>query len=81
MTMDEQDVATIPKTELRHLERIARLSYLDPAIVRSILDGTQTSHLSAPQSLAVGPNGLCGEPCWIRTSDLLIKSQLLYRLS
>ena len=21
------------------------------------------------------------EPCWIRTSDLLIKSQLLYRLS
>ena len=22
-----------------------------------------------------------GEPCWIRTSDLLIKSQLLYRLS
>lgn len=23
----------------------------------------------------------CGEPCWIRTSDLLIKSQLLYRLS
>ncbi len=47
MAMDEQDVATIPKTELRHLERIARLSYLDPAIVRSILDGTQASHLSA----------------------------------
>ena len=22
-----------------------------------------------------------GEPCWVRTSDLLIKSQLLYRLS
>jgi hypothetical protein len=22
-----------------------------------------------------------GEPCWIRTSDLLIKSQLLYQLS
>jgi hypothetical protein len=25
--------------------------------------------------------GEAGEPCWIRTSDLLIKSQLLYRLS
>jgi hypothetical protein len=25
--------------------------------------------------------GYCGEPCWVRTSDLLIKSQLLYRLS
>src|SRR5690606_17532076 len=24
---------------------------------------------------------MSGEPCWIRTSDLLIKSQLLYRLS
>ncbi len=24
---------------------------------------------------------LLGEPSWIRTSDLLIKSQLLYRLS
>ena len=22
-----------------------------------------------------------GEPCWVRTSDLLIKSQLLYQLS
>ena len=28
------------------------------------------------------PSGIgVGEPCWIRTSDLLIKSQLLYRLS
>ena len=25
--------------------------------------------------------GSDGEPCWVRTSDLLIKSQLLYRLS
>jgi hypothetical protein len=24
---------------------------------------------------------VCGEPSWIRTSDLLIKSQLLYQLS
>ena len=26
-------------------------------------------------------NASAGEPSWIRTSDLLIKSQLLYRLS
>ena len=34
----------------------------------------------APPDLA-GNRGLGGEPCWVRTSDLLIKSQLLYRLS
>ena len=28
-----------------------------------------------------GNRGLGGEPCWVRTSDLLIKSQLLYQLS
>ena len=28
-----------------------------------------------------GRRGGAGEPSWIRTSDLLIKSQLLYRLS
>src|SRR5207253_817837 len=27
------------------------------------------------------PRSATGEPSWIRTSDLLIKSQLLYRLS
>lgn len=48
--MSEQDAATMPKTELRHLERVVRLSYLDPSIVRSILDGSQPSHLSAPIS-------------------------------
>ncbi|HOA50563.1 MAG TPA: hypothetical protein PKJ55_14095, partial [Novosphingobium sp.] len=30
---------------------------------------------SIRKSLAIG--GLDGEPCWVRTSDLLIKSQLL----
>jgi hypothetical protein len=29
----------------------------------------------------VKPQKTYGEPCWVRTSDLLIKSQLLYRLS
>ena len=42
---------------------------------------------SAGQMLGGLPDSLCvwplraGEPCWIRTSDLLIKSQLLYQLS
>jgi hypothetical protein len=37
----------MPLTQLRHLQRLARLSYLDPASIRSILEGTQPSHLTA----------------------------------
>jgi site-specific DNA recombinase len=37
----------MPVTRLRHLQRTARLSYLDPAIIRSILNGTQPKHLNA----------------------------------
>ena len=32
-------------------------------------------------ALAVAERPESGEPSWVRTSDLLIKSQLLYRLS
>ena len=32
---------------LRHLERTARLSYLEPAIVHAVLEGTQPRSLSA----------------------------------
>jgi site-specific DNA recombinase len=45
--MDSGGVAAMPVTRLRHLQRTARLSYLDPTIVRSILNGTQPKHLSA----------------------------------
>lgn len=39
-------LSTAPNT-LRHLERVARLSYLDPGIITDILDGTQPRALSA----------------------------------
>jgi hypothetical protein len=47
LTMTDDEVAALPVTRLRHLQRIVRLSYLDPTIVRSVLDGSQPSHLSA----------------------------------
>lgn len=34
-------------TRQRHLERIARLAYLAPDIIRAILDGRQPRHLTA----------------------------------
>gem|GEM_PF-5340484 len=34
-----------------------------------------------PKAIGDNPLKKGGEPCWVRTSDLLIKSQLLYRLS
>jgi len=45
--MDEEAVQSIKTTKLRHFQRLARLSYLDPTIIRSILDGKQPKNLSA----------------------------------
>ena len=45
--LSETDVAVMPETALRHLERTARLSYLAPTIITSILDGTQPRALTA----------------------------------
>lgn len=45
--MDEVASRSIKTTRLRHLQRLPRLSYLDPAIVRSILAGTQPKSLSS----------------------------------
>ncbi|MBV7258981.1 recombinase family protein [Erythrobacter crassostreae] len=45
--MDEEAVQSSKTTKLRHLQRLARLSYLDPTIIRSILKGTQPKNLSA----------------------------------
>lgn len=39
LAMNQQDVTVMPATQLRHLERIARLAYLAPDIITSILDG------------------------------------------
>ncbi len=45
--MSGPEVEAMSAVTLRHLERVARLSYLDPAIIKSILDGTQSRTLSA----------------------------------
>ena len=47
VAMGEGQVAAMPVTRLRHLQRMARLSWLDPSIVRAVLAGTQPGHLSA----------------------------------
>ncbi|KWV91752.1 recombinase family protein [Erythrobacter sp. YT30] len=47
LEMDEGAVQSTKTTKLRHLQRLARLSYLDPTIIRSILTGTQPKGLSA----------------------------------
>jgi hypothetical protein len=49
---------------------------------QSCLSGRQGASLVAATSTARVPGfDKAGEPSWIRTSDLLIKSQLLYQLS
>ena len=47
LAMTHDEVVATPPTTLRHLERVARLSYLDPAIVTAILDGAQPRTLTA----------------------------------
>jgi hypothetical protein len=45
--MTEAETEAMKTTRLRHLQRLARLSYLDPKIVRSILAGTQPERISS----------------------------------
>ncbi len=47
LALDQHQLDALPVTKLRHLQRTARVSYLDPAIIRAILNGTQPSRLSA----------------------------------
>ena len=47
MNESVEDLACSRAIPDRHLERIARLAYIDPAIVRAILAGTQPCHVSA----------------------------------
>ncbi len=47
LQMDEAAARAIKTTKLRHLQRLARLSYLDPSIIRSILNGSQPTSLRA----------------------------------
>ena len=45
--LDQHQLDALPVTKLRHLQRTARVSYLDPTIIRTILGGTQPSRLKA----------------------------------
>jgi hypothetical protein len=47
LELTHDDASAMPVTRLRHLQRLARLSYLDPAIIGSILDGTQPRRMLA----------------------------------
>ncbi len=47
LTMTQDAVRAMPGTQLRHLERIARLAYLAPDIVKAILDGRQPRQVTA----------------------------------
>ena len=47
LCLDQHQLDALPVTKLRHLQRTARVSYLDPTIIRAILGGAQPSRLSA----------------------------------
>ena len=47
LAMTNDEAQAMPPVSLRHLERAARLSYLAPAIIHAVLEGTQPRSLSA----------------------------------
>jgi len=47
LAMNPDQVTAMPTTQYRHLERIARLAYLAPDIVRGVMDGRQPRSLNA----------------------------------
>ena len=47
LALTDYEVGSMPPVSLRHLERTARLSYLEPAIIHAVLEGTQPRSLSA----------------------------------
>lgn len=47
IAMSQCSATAMPVPRLRHLQRLARLSYLDPTVVRSILDGRQPRKMAA----------------------------------
>lgn len=67
VAMGEDQVAAMSVTRLRHLQRMARLSWLDPSLVRAILTRTQPSHLSARTLWRMADLPLC----WAQQRDLL----------
>lgn len=47
MAIGNDEPVRLAPNKLQHLQGLARLSYLDPALVRSILEGTQPRSLTA----------------------------------
>jgi len=47
LEVDDQELKEMPIARLRHLQRTARLAYLDPEIIRQVLGGRQPAHLAA----------------------------------
>ena len=60
LAMTREDVLAMPATQLRHLERIARLAYLAPDIITAILDGRQLRQVTAAISRGLAPCPLPG---------------------
>ncbi|RVQ66403.1 recombinase family protein [Croceicoccus ponticola] len=54
LAMDEVHASSTSATEIRHLRRIARVSYLDPVIIKSFLDGTQPRDLTSRKLWRIG---------------------------
>lgn len=67
LAMSESDVATMRVTRLRHLQRMARVSWLDPTVVRTVLSGTQPRHLSARVLWRMADFPLC----WTQQREVL----------
>ena len=47
LAMTDDNLASTSSTRVRQLVRYARLAYLAPDIIRSIMDGRQPRHLTA----------------------------------
>lgn len=54
LALAPDEVAAMPVTQHRHLERTARLAYLAPDIVRAIIDGRQPKKLTARELARLG---------------------------
>lgn len=54
LALAPEELAAMPVTQHRHLERITRLAYLAPDIVRAIIDGRQPKTLSARELARLG---------------------------
>ena len=67
LAMPAGKVSTAPPTQLRHIERTARLAYLAPDIIRAVLDGRQPRQVTARTLSRIGALPLC----WAKQRKML----------